>query len=79
VKDKAEEIEATVNGRLTGFTVYHAIGSWYGKQEDSLVIEAISATYDWSKVMLDLAKELKALLKQECVIVTEQEINVKFV
>ena len=73
---EASEIEKTVNAYLESFTVYHAIGSWKGKQETSLVIEAIDATPD--KVYA-CAMELKALLKQECALVTEQEIEARFV
>ena len=73
---EAGEIEKTVNAYLESFTVYHAIGSWKGKQETSLVIEAIDAT---AQRVYACARELKVLLKQECVLVTEQEIEAKFV
>lgn len=73
---EASNIEKIVKSYLDCFTVYHAQGSWKGKQESSLVIEAIDA--DPLKVY-DCALTLKGILQQECVLVTEQEAKVTFV
>ena len=76
---EASNIEKIVKRYLDCFTVYHAQGCWQEKQEASLVIEVIDSKPLASIAIQACAAELKALLKQECVLVTEQEIEARFV
>jgi hypothetical protein len=78
VTEQAEAVEMLVNSRLNCFTVYRAVGCWQGKQEQSLIIEVISDIAMYFTVKA-LARELKTLLRQEAVLVTEQEIDAELI
>lgn len=76
VEAQGDAIERTVNSYFDSFTVFHAVGSWKGYQEKSLVIEVIDAE---PLRVYDCALSLKGLLRQDCVMVTRHDAESYFV
>ncbi len=61
-------------GPIFGYSVYTIDGYWNGVQETSYVLEVVN-----EQVMKNfVASELKRLLLQDCIMVTEQEAEVRF-
>lgn len=64
-------IEKIINKYFEGFTLVKAAGYWRLQKEHSLIIEVV--TDDTDKLINDLATEIKAVNKQEAVLI--QKIN----
>ncbi len=67
--DTRPELYELVGKSAEGFTIISAIGFWRGKREQTLIVELIGDYSEKSKV-LKLAAEIRALGKQETVLVT---------
>ena len=70
------KIEAEANKLLESYTILTGTGYWRGANEDILVIECIAgeSTMEYIKIK-QLARTIKALNKQDAVLVTSQDVD----
>jgi len=80
MKSISEFIKSEVATQYEGFTVYHTLGYWQGKEEISFVIEIITEPGPLSHHVdfrpQQIANAYKRNFDQEAVLVTIQEIEI---
>lgn len=70
----------TTSQCFNSFTVLHGTGYWQGQQEKSLIIEIVAdGSIATQCEITSLAEEIKAIGKQEFILVTSQAVDVKFI
>jgi len=71
-----------VKSELEAATVYFATGIWQGATEESMIIEYITGEVD-AEIMRQrlrkLMEKIKIMNKQECVMLTVENVQVEFV
>lgn len=69
------EAERLTSRYYKGFTVLRATGYWEGQRERSMVIEILVDEGSERKRIDALAREIKAALRQDAVLVVEQDVD----
>lgn len=66
-----EQVRELCAKRFDAFTIYHGLGAWKGVLEPSLTIEIaiIGAPFGWQEAVVTLARDIKALNRQEAVLI----------
>jgi uncharacterized membrane-anchored protein YitT (DUF2179 family) len=61
-----QDVYATLDSHVSGYTVLETIGSWKGQREDSLIIELLDVP---ASTVTAIARTIRAHNKQESVLV----------
>lgn len=72
--ERKHNIKRITSKYFEGFTLFNTIGFWKGKEEESVCIEIIGASYKQVKL---LAKAIKRINNQESVYVIKENITAK--
>lgn len=70
--------DARVERQFDGYTTIDAKGVWRGKKEGVLIYEFISLNLA-SGIIEDLARDLRDICNQACVLVTKTEVDSEFI
>ena len=73
-----DKIKGILNKRVDGWTMLKGIGSWKGKEEDSLTIEIVTDKPQ-DELIIDIANEIKRANWQEAVLVQKFDTTETFV
>jgi len=71
--DDRDTLHDLVDLQFEGYTLYSGVGSWKGARENSTVVEICGTPQDRVAVYT-LAARIKAVFRQESVLVTEESI-----
>jgi hypothetical protein len=63
-----EQVKATLTGLGLDFTLFHALGSWHGKEENSLAIELDNVSRNSAE---HAAMSVKSMNDQDAVLLQE--------
>ena len=80
-EDLQRELVAKVVGeQFDGFSLFRGVGYWKGTPEHCLCIEILAEDAHLARLKVGMiANAIKVLNKQESVLVTEVEVEVKFI
>jgi hypothetical protein len=62
-----------------GFTLLPGVGVWQGKTENCLIVEIVDTEHVGQEVVNKLAACIADLNKQECCLVTVQNVETEFI
>lgn len=72
-----DQLADAVSEKFDGYTIFKGLGVWENEYENGAVVEII--TDDESADIDLLAFHIKCLFHQQCVIVTEQDVECRFI
>ena len=78
-KKNLNQIKTLLGKWFDAYTIIESEGAWKGDHESSIIIETIFNGEVNRKRVYAIAEEIKRLNKQDAVLITEQEIEVKLV
>lgn len=78
IKDNQLIVSDCLDTQQLDYTMYEGIGCFHGKVEDSIVVDLITPR-DISAQVLRAIEDIKILLKQTCILYSEQELTARLV